>query len=85
MVAHHGLKPKREEMTLKEIQELAGHREVSPWVVKLVGDAVAKEREVLARFSQTLPNPYKHCQVSAHAYDMAILEYSRAIRARGNA
>ena len=71
-------------MTLQEIQELAGHREVSPWVVKLVGDAVAKERESLARFSQTLPNPYKHCQVSSHAYDMAILEYSRAIRARNN-
>jgi hypothetical protein len=32
-------------MTLKEIEELAGHRKVSPWVVKLVGDAVAKERE----------------------------------------
>jgi len=43
----------------------------------------AKERERLARFSQTLPNPYKHCQVSSHAYDMAILEYSRAIRAGG--
>lgn len=47
--------------------------------------AIAKERERLARFSQTLPNPYKHCQVSSHAYDMAILEYSRAIRARGEA
>ena len=32
-------------MTLQEIQELAGHREVSPWVAKLVADAVAKERE----------------------------------------
>ena len=32
-------------MTLQEIEELAGHRKVSPWVVKLVGDAVAKEAE----------------------------------------
>lgn len=32
-------------MTLQEIQELAGHRDVPPWVVKLVGDAVKKERE----------------------------------------
>ena len=37
-----------ERMTQQEIQELAGHREVSPWVVKLVGDAVAKEREACA-------------------------------------
>lgn len=35
-------------MTLKEIEELAGHRKVSPWIVKLVGDAVAKEREACA-------------------------------------
>ena len=32
-------------MTQQKIQELAGHRKVSPWIVKLVGDAVAKERE----------------------------------------
>jgi len=37
-------------MKLQEIQELAGHREVSPWVVKLVGDAVAKEREECAKW-----------------------------------
>ena len=35
-------------MTLQEIQDLAGHRDVPPWVVKLVGDAVAKEREACA-------------------------------------
>ena len=32
-------------MTRQEIIELAGHRQVSEWVIKLVGDAVAKERE----------------------------------------
>jgi hypothetical protein len=45
----------------------------------------AKEREACARFSQTLPNPDKHCQISSHAYDMAIVDYSRAVRARGEA
>jgi hypothetical protein len=35
-------------MTLKEIEELAGHRNISPWIVKLVGDAIAKEREACA-------------------------------------
>jgi hypothetical protein len=32
-------------MTSKEIEELAGHRQVPAWVVKLVSDAVAIERE----------------------------------------
>ena len=41
-------------MTLQEIQELAGHREVPPWVVKLVGDAVAKEREACAKVCDEL-------------------------------
>jgi len=36
-------------MTQDEIKELAGHREVSPWIIKLVGDAVAKEREACAK------------------------------------
>ena len=35
-------------MTHQEIKELAGHRAVSPWVMKLVNDAVAKEREACA-------------------------------------
>ena len=33
-------------MTSKEIEELAGHRQVPAWVVKLVGDAVAKKEWV---------------------------------------
>jgi hypothetical protein len=32
-------------MTKEEIIKLAGHRQVPAWVMKLVGDAVAKERE----------------------------------------
>ena len=35
-------------MTSKEIEELAGHRQVPAWVVKLVCDAVAIEREACA-------------------------------------
>lgn len=37
-------------MTHQEIKELAGHRAVSPWIMKLVNDAVAKEREVVANW-----------------------------------
>lgn len=40
------------------------------------------EREACHALRQTLPNPYDHCQVSAHAYDMAIAAYGAAIRAR---
>lgn len=42
----------------------------------------AAEREECHKLRQTLPNPYGHCQVSAHAHDMAIADYGRAIRAR---
>jgi hypothetical protein len=36
-------------MTNAEIIDLAGHREVPAWVMKLVGDAIAKEREACAK------------------------------------
>ena len=45
----------------------------------------ADEREACHALRQTLPNPHEHCQVSAHAYDMAIAAYGVAIRARGQA
>ena len=41
-------------MTHQEIKELAGHRAVSPWVMKLVGDAVAKEREACAKVCEDI-------------------------------
>jgi hypothetical protein len=47
--------------------------------------AIKLEREACHSLRQTLPNPHTNCQVSAHAYDMAIVEYGRAIRARGEA
>jgi hypothetical protein len=41
------------------------------------------EREGCHALRQTLPNPHKNCEISAHAYDMAIAAYGAAIRARG--
>jgi hypothetical protein len=41
-------------MTSKEIEELAGHTPVSAWVVKLVADAVAAEREACAKLVSNL-------------------------------
>jgi hypothetical protein len=47
-------------------------------------DERSVEREACHALRQTLPNPHEHCQVSAHAYDMALVAYGAAIRARGN-
>jgi hypothetical protein len=56
-------------MNSQEIQELAGHRKVPAWVVKLVGDAIAAEREACAKL----------------AYEITSYEgIAEAIRARGN-
>ena len=41
-------------MTEQEIKELAGHRKVSAWVIKLVADAVAIEREACAQLCEDL-------------------------------
>jgi len=60
-------------VTSKEIEELAGHRPVSAWVFKLVGDAIAIEREACA----------KVCEEAHWSLDDRN-EYAAAIRARGN-
>jgi hypothetical protein len=39
-------------MTQDEIIEMAGHRLVSAWVIKLVCDAVDKEREACAKLAE---------------------------------
>jgi hypothetical protein len=59
-------------MTYEEIEELAGHRQVPSWVVKLVSDAVAIEREACA----------KVCEEAHWSLDDRN-EYAAAIRARG--
>jgi hypothetical protein len=59
-------------MTSKEIEELAGHRQVPAWVVKLVSDAVAIEREACV-------NAVSHALYGQNGCGKAI----DAIRARG--
>jgi hypothetical protein len=66
-------------MTQDEIKELAGHRDVSPWIIKLVGDAVAKEREACAKVC----DPYVNSS-SDHEAGAAI-NIQDAIRLRGEA
>jgi len=68
-------------MTHQEIKELAGHRAVSPWVMKLVGDAVAKEREECANIVEENANK---CGVDTIAW-MILASNAEAIRARGQA
>jgi hypothetical protein len=63
-------------MTLQEIQDLSGHRDVPPWVVKLVGDAVAKEREACAKICDSFQE---------RDVGMQPAECAGAIRARGQA
>ena len=67
-------------MTLQEIQDLAGHRDVPPWVVKLVGDAVAKEREK-SEHLLWLFQEWKEDHLSQYNY----IEAVEAIRARRQA
>jgi len=65
-------------MTLQEIQDLAGHRDVPPWVVKLVGDAVDEEREACAKI----------CDDELKQWGIFVSDVgdvSKAIRARGQA
>lgn len=37
------------DMTNKEIEEMAGHRQVPPWVMMLVLNCIEKEREACAQ------------------------------------
>jgi hypothetical protein len=61
-------------VTHQEIKELAGHRAVSPWVMKLVSDAVEKERKACANVAAEWIRAYPH--------PSAIIENN--ILARGN-
>ena len=62
-------------MTSKEIEELAGHRQVPAWVVKLVGDAVAIEREACAKVCDRGDPMFKPALTQSNCADL--------IRARG--
>lgn len=65
-------------MTLQEIEILAGHRNLSPWVIKLVGDAVAAEREAFLAFLMEL---HEKANGSHNYFHVAANQY----RARGQA
>ena len=62
-------------MTEQEIQELARHRKVPSWVIKLVADAVVAEREACA---------YKESIALLGADRELANRVDKAIRARGN-
>jgi hypothetical protein len=76
-------------MTQQEIEELAGHRSVSPWIIKLVGDAVAKEREACAKTAEDKGLTWKSREDiapdNAKSAYMASQFIAQAIRARGDA
>jgi hypothetical protein len=65
-------------VTSKEIEELAGHRPVSAWIVKLVNDAIAIEREACANVCLDLTA--WHSKLAIAAFESA----ADAIKARGN-
>lgn len=60
-------------MNYREIEELAGHRPVSAWVIKLVNDAIAIEREACAKVAESYEPECDTCPSGV----------SNAIRARG--
>ena len=71
-------------MTLKEIEELAGHRQVPAWVVKLVADAVAAEREACANLLLSTDLSGLSGNLVLQNYTATLLaKYVEAIRARG--
>lgn len=67
-------------MTSKEIEELAGHRQVPAWVVKLVGDAIAAEREACW---QIVHDTYEGFGVGARGVEFIKNRIMQQIRARG--
>ena len=67
-------------MTHQEIKELAGHRAVSPWVMKLVNDAVMKEREACAAICDEVNKDMSIGPLEKYRASWI----AQAIRARGN-
>ena len=67
-------------MTHQEIKELAGHRAVSPWVMKLVNDAVIKEREACAAICDEVNKDMSLGPLEKYRASWI----AQAIKARGN-
>jgi hypothetical protein len=72
-------------MTHQEIKELAGHRAVSPWVMKLVDDAVAKEREACAEIAESKRHAPHFVLTSMPSQNGTAVDIANLIRARGQA
>jgi hypothetical protein len=74
-------------MTSQEIEELAGHRPVPAWVVKLVADAVAEERKACASLCFQMWGKWMDSRVGDESHDNANLpdaeDCAAAIQARG--
>ena len=74
-------------MTEQEIQELARHRKVPSWVIKLVADAVAAEREACAAACEAQRNiEWVRANIPCITHDPANTMANKcaaAIRARG--
>ena len=68
-------------MTHEEITVLAGHRIVSPWVMKLAMDVAAAEREQCAKVA--FEYGWRKCDFQDK--QVAACEITDAIRARGEA
>lgn len=62
-------------MTSKEIEELAGHRQVPAWVVKLVSDAVAAQKKEWVG----LTDEERYCNDGRSEQE---IEYAQAIEAK---
>ena len=68
-------------MTSDEIKELAGHREVPPWVMKLVADAVAMEREQCKKIAESMSLTEANMNKT---WRTACRDVAEAINERGN-
>lgn len=67
------------DMTNKEIEEMAGHRQVPPWVMMLVQNCIEKEREACALVCEEINNAsFREAGCPAEGSECAA-----AIRARG--
>ena len=64
-------------MTHKEIKELAGHRAVSPWVMKLVCDAIQRERDEIVIMFMEAHEGAKHSHNHWHVAANKIKERSK--------
>lgn len=71
-------------MTIDQIKELAGHRTVPPWVMKLVQEAVEIEREACAKVCEELPKVRTTTDGGLGVRGIVGKQFAAAIRSRSN-